>query len=58
LKVEVMVRLSPAGMGPRKQGKAVVQWPPFETKVNPAGVVSLTVALAAFEGPRLVTVIT
>src|SRR5262245_2673399 len=50
-----MVRLVPAVTVPRLQGNAVVQSPVFETKVRPAGVGSVTVTAAAFEGPLFVT---
>src|SRR4029079_11710231 len=55
-KALLMVTLWPGVSVPRAQGKAVVQPPLFEAQVVPAGAGSLTVTLAASEGPLFVTV--
>ena len=53
----MIVRLSPAGIGPSAQGNAVVHAPALLTNVNPAGVGSTTVAPGASLGPWFVTTI-
>jgi hypothetical protein len=53
----VIVRLIPAGTVLRLHGNAVVQSTLFETNVNPAGVGSVTITLAASLEPLLVTAI-
>src|ERR1051325_4189862 len=55
-KALLMVTLWPGVSVPRAQGNAVVQPPLLEEKVVPAGAGSLTVTLAASEGPLFVTV--
>lgn len=57
LYVTVIVLLEFGAITPRSQGNAVVQSPVLETKLKPAGVGSSTETLAAFEGPRFLTVI-
>src|ERR1051325_1514580 len=55
-KALLMVTLWPGVSVPRAQGNAVVQPPLFDENVVPAGAGSLTVTLAASEGPLFVTV--
>jgi hypothetical protein len=56
LYVTLIVLLAPGASVPRVQGNAVVQSPVLETKVNPAGVGSVTLTLVALLGPSLVMV--
>src|SRR5262245_53305674 len=55
-KVVVIVWDVPTASGPRVHGKAVVQAPPLDTNVSPAGVGSVTVAPATSDGPLFVIV--